>query len=839
MDVLKYDRFEIRPALRQLWVAGAVSPLGARAFDLLMLLERERERVVSKEEILAKVWPGLVVEENNLSVQISALRRALGAGVITTVTGRGYRFTASTSAQLAVSPGEPTSGNLPVRLGALFGRDKELQQLHDAYSGAVCVTVCGLAGVGKTAIASTAAHRLATARSYAHGAWLVELTDVRDPALLVQAVCETLGIELQGRHAPLRECVAQLQHREMLLMLDNCEHVIDAAARFVEALLTKAGRVHVLATSQEPLRVAGERVMRLHPLAVPSSSDAENAQAYGAVCMLLERVRAGMGGNFEPSRDEFADLVEICKQLDGIPLALEFAASRVPLLGFAGVRSRLNDCLRLLVGGPRTAPARHRSLQAALEWSHQLLSAQAQRILHRLAVFPSGFSFTGAKLLLEAGTDSELSVDLMENLNVLVDRSLIAFQPDPEPRYRMLEPTRAFALDCLGARGDGIDWQERFALTMCKVCLLAARERDSTWMWQEMPNARAALAWALAAPGHGDTAVTIATYTSVVQGAGGAHREALENLLRVQHLLTESTPMALAARYWHWLGRLGVEGRLPSSLCVDALQRADAMFTQLGEPRHRHACQRHLAEAALRSGHVDAAEQYLRAAQALEQDATRPADRMRRLRVEALLADARQQHSTALRHAQAALTLAEAHNIDRYRMLLMADMAWTHLQAGQSDAAVAAFEELLMYLDRSPRQILARARALSGLTAALVAAHRIDDAVREAQRSVPVLQQANLLRSRCDVLAWVAAASGAAQAAAQLIGAGEDFSVRTETKRDPISQLAQQRTLERIDAKLSAEDGAYWRSEGSNASEAELVHLLDQVFVGRCAGSAT
>ena len=199
---------------------------------------------------------------------------------------------------------------------------------------------------------------------------------------------------------------------------------------------------------------------------------------------------------------------------------------------------------------------RHRSLQAALEWSHQLLSPRTQEVLHRLAVFPSGFCLLGAQLLMNVKSEA----DVIEHLTVLVDRSLVTFQPGSSPRYRLLETTRAFALDCLRSTANEVDWEERYALTMSKLCLLAARERDSSWMWQEMPNARAALAWALVEPSMGETAVTIATYTSVVLGAGGAIREALDNLLAVQHLVNEHCASALAARYWHWLGRLGVGG---------------------------------------------------------------------------------------------------------------------------------------------------------------------------------------------------------------------------------------------------------------------------------------
>jgi predicted ATPase len=827
-----FGAIELRPAQRQVLLRGAAVPLGSRAFDLLMLLVEHRERVVTKDEILASVWPGLVVEENNLSVQIRALRRALGSDAITTVTGRGYRFTAAGAPALpAAAPA--AAGNLPARRAELFGRDAELAELLQACAEPACVTLCGLAGVGKTALATLAAQQLAAEHRPAQGAWRVELADIHEPALVAQAVCETVGLELEGRQDSLHECLAHLQHRELLLLLDNCEHVIEAVAALAEALMARAARITLLATSQEPLRVAGERIMRLNPLAVPVSGRADGALAYGAVRMLLARVRAAMGGRFEPSADEVVDLVEVCRQLDGIPLALEFAASRVPLLGTAGVRSRLHDRLRLLAGGARSAPARHRSLQAALEWSHQLLGPRTQGVLHRLAVFPSGFSIEGAQIFLDARDEA----DVIEHLDVLVERSLIALQPGARPRYRMLETPRAFALDCLMAAGGGVDWQLRLAQAMARICVAAAKQRDTAWMWQEMPNARTALAWALELPGAGVTAVTIATYTSVVLGAGGAIREALDNLQRVQPRLDDSCPPPLVARYWHWLGRLGVEGRLPSSVCVEALLRADAMFTEQGELRHRHACQRHLAEAEIRSGRLAQAEAHLRAARELEQVGPVAQDRMRRLRVEAMLADAQGEYAQSLRHTQSALTMAEEQGVDRYRLLLVADMGWTYLQMGRAEAAVSSFQELLLHLDHSIRQGLARARALSGLTAALAAAGRVDDAMRSAGRTVRALQRANLLRSRCEVFAWVLAAAGEACTAAQLLGAGDSFARGSETERDPISRLARERAQALIDQAQDADDHIYWRTQGASADEGQLLLMLERAFATNSAES--
>lgn len=825
MDILSFRGFEIHRARRQVRVNGEPVPLGARAFDLLMLLAEQHERVVSKAEIFAAVWPGQFVEDNNLTVQVSALRRSLGAEVVATVTGRGYRFVAQ-PVQDTGNPVRHPAGNLPLRTAPVFGRERELDELLQAHETPACVTLCGLAGVGKTALAVSAAQRLAAAQRYAHGVWQVELANVLDPDRLVQAICESIGLEVNPRDVPLNQCLAQLRHRELLLLLDNCEHLMDAVASFVDALFRTSSHVSVLATSQEPLRVPGERIVRVNPLEVPPTPDAHGATDYGAVRMLLERVRAAMGDGFAPSPQDLVDMVEICRQLDGVPLALEFAAARVPLLGLGGVRSRLSDRLRLLTRGPRTAPSRHSSLLAALAWSHQLLPAPAQQLLHRLAMFPGGFSLHGAELLV----GPEGASQLLEHLDVLVERSLVSRQPGARPRYRMLETTRAFALEALHASADGVDWASRLAHAMAQLCVNAARERDSALMWQEVPNARVALTWALKAPDHAQVAITIATFLSVGLGAAGATGEALEHLKRVLPLVDARCPPMLAARFWHWYGRVGSEGRMPVSQSVEAMMLADAMFESLGEARHRHSCQRHLAEVELEAGHAERAEAHLRIARALEQDSTPEADRMRRLRVESRLADARGQHDLALRHAQAALELAEGLGVKRYRLLLRADMAWTQLQMGQADAAVAGCQELLQFLDDSIRQGQARGRVLSVLTAALVAAGQVGRAVHSASDSLTALRQANQLSARCEVFAWVAAAAGSVQAAAQLVGAGETFADQSENERDPVSTMARQRALGLITPVLGDTELGYWLAQGRSLGDAGLYHLLKQTF---------
>jgi predicted ATPase/DNA-binding winged helix-turn-helix (wHTH) protein len=826
MQVQRFRGFEIRPSLRQIWVDGTATPVGTRAYDLLMLLLTNADRVVTKEEIFEQVWPGLVVEENNLSVQISVLRRLLGADVISTAKGRGYQFTAVRAQENRQLATQLITGNLSPRALRLVGREAELNTLIQTFVEARCVTVCGLAGVGKTALADVAALQLAEQYRYPQGAWKVELANIRDADLLSQTICQALGIELTGHGSAFDDCLTHLRHCKLLLVLDNCEHLIDVVAALVDNLLATGSAVHILCTSQQPLNIVGEELVRLSPLPVPKSSEAKDAAEFSSVQLMLERVRSAAGGKFAPLDDEFIDLVEICRQLEGVPLALEFAATRVPLLGVAGVLSRLNDRLKLLTSSNRSAPERHRSLQAALEWSHQLLSQRTQWIFDRLAIFPGGFSLTGAQFLLDMDSESEL----IEHLNVLVDRSLICVESGTPLHYKMLDTTRAFALDSLAASDDSSDWNHRFVVCMANLCVLAARERDSGWMWREMHNARAALVLAAKEPRQANAAITIATYTSVVLAAGGAIREGLDNLASVRPLVTEELQPALAARYWQWYGRLGVEGRLPTSVCIDALKRAEHYFLALDEHRHSHACYRYLAEAQLRAGQLDQAQQSLQQARALEGSESVPADRLRRLRVEALLADALKDYDAALRYAQAALTIAEAHHVDRYKLLLMADMGWIYLQRGSAEAAVDSFQELLLHLDPSIRQGLARAHALSGLAAAFVVGGMIPDAVRVAQRAVPVLLQTNLLRARCEMFAWIAAAAGHPQTAARLLGVAQGFVRTNEIEWESLSTLAREQTSALLGRAISDEELTFWSAEAANTSDTEILSILSEFF---------
>ncbi len=824
MGRLLFGNFEIRPDARQLLVKGTPASLGSRAFDVLLVLVERRDRVVSKDELIAAAWGGLVVEDNNLTVQISSLRKLLGRDAITTVTGRGYRFTAVAPPEAETPAGTAERrGNLPAVVAPLYGRDDDLRRVAEACAASPLVTLCGAGGIGKTSLAAVVARRAGP--GFTEGAWIVELTALRDPAFALPAVARCLHIVLPGLAPAYEELASALEARSLLLVLDNCEHMLDVVARLADAVVRAAPRVRMLVTSQEPLRLASEYVYRLAPLAVPAPDEMDRAESFGAVRLFVERVRRHRG-DFQLTSDVLPDVVEICRQLEGIALAIELAAARVPLLGVAGVRARLDERLRLLTVGDRLAPRRHRTLRAALDWSYQLLRPDRQRVLRRLGVFTGGFSIEGAELVVGDAEDEEM--DLVEHLGVLVDRSLLVLEPGRRPRYRMLESMREFALDRLEEAGESGEIHRRHAHAMKEICQRAVRERDSEWLRAEMNNARAALAWAAAKPGEGAVAVAIATHTAVALGRGGPVLEATNNLLRVKGLLDENTSPALEAQFWQWLGRFGMEGRLPTSQCIDALERAATMFEAQSNWRHVHACRRMLAEAFISSGKLAAAAAQLRAASAVETAEGPPADRMRRLRVAGLLADASGDHAEALRFARQALDIVEAHDIQRYRLILMADMAWVSLRMGAPDAAAEGLRALLRQIESTPGDGLTRPYALAGLMAALVAGGRLADARASAAITVNALRSSGIFLAHGDLFAWLAAASGHLVVAAQFIGAAENFHSRGETRRDRISDLARAETKRLLAAGMDPGAIDSWVAQGREVEEAVLASLLER-----------
>jgi predicted ATPase len=362
--------------------------------------------VVGKEELIARVWPQIFVEEANLKIQISALRRALGDGqggnrYIVTVVGRGYNFVApirvAEPSRASPSPKIAPAAlhNLPFATTRMIGRGESAAILVSQLSQRRLVTIVGSGGIGKTTVALAVAERMIGA--YEQGVRLVDLAPLRDARLVPSAVATVLGLEMRTED-PLPSLVAALRDSRMLLLLDNCEHVIDAAADLAAAILSGVAGVTILATSREPLGIAGEWVHRVEPLSSPEPSSeltATEAAAYPAVQLFVERVTA-IVEDFALTDANAPLVVATCRKLDGLPLAIEFAAPAVEVLGLNGLAAGLNESLRLLRSRRRGQAPRHRTMRTVIDWSYSLLRQDDQRFFRALSIFSGGFTIDAA-----------------------------------------------------------------------------------------------------------------------------------------------------------------------------------------------------------------------------------------------------------------------------------------------------------------------------------------------------------------------------------------------------------------------------------------------------------
>jgi predicted ATPase/DNA-binding winged helix-turn-helix (wHTH) protein len=526
---ISFGPFRLLATQRLLLEGDKPVRLGSRAFDILATLVERAGEVVGKEELIARAWPQTFVEDANLKIQVSALRRVLGDGqaghrYVVTVPGRGYNFVAPVRLEAPSRAPPPATvmaagHNLPFAVTRMIGREETVASLVSRLSRQRLVTVVGPGGIGKTTVALAVAERLIA--GYEHGVWLVDLAPLADSRLVPTAVASVLGLELRTEN-PLQGLVAGLRGKRMLLLLDTCEPVIDAAASLAAAVLSGAPGVDILATSREPLGIAGEREYRLGPLSSPPPSSrlaAADAVAFPAVQLFVERVAATVE-DFVLTDANAPLVVEICRRLDGLPLAIEFAAPRLAVLGVEGLAAGLDDSLPLLGTRRRTAKPRHRTMRAVVDWSYNLLSEDEQLFFRPLGIFCGGFGVEAATAV--AMDAAEPRIDAMDRLADLVAKSLVvADVSGSRPRFRLLDTTRAYALEKLDASGERARIAARHAAYYRNLVERAEDEAATRppgeWLAdyaRDIDNLRAALDWAFSRGGDGSIGVALTGATA-------------------------------------------------------------------------------------------------------------------------------------------------------------------------------------------------------------------------------------------------------------------------------------------------------------------------------------
>ena len=462
-DEIAFGEFLLRPSRRLLERAGAPVNLSGRAFDILVTLVDRAGEVVSKKELIARVWSDVTVDEGSLRFHISALRKALGDGVagaryITTASGRGYCFVApidrSNKPEQRISElrARPDAQRLPPRLLRMVGRDSAIQRLLIQLADQRFVTIVGPGGIGKTTVAVLLGHLLTA--DFNGAVYFFDLGPLNDPELVVGAVAAHLGLPVDSKD-PLPAILGFLRDKRVLIILDSCEHVVEAAASLAERIFEEAPQVHIIATTRETLRVEGEHVYRLESLETPpdrGNITPADLVTFPATRLFIERMAAS--GHHQAISDIEAPIIaEMCRRLDGIALAIELAAGRVKAYGVSLTAELINSRLDVLQSGRRTALPRHQTLNATLDWSYNLLGEIERTALCRLSIFVGHFDLAAARLV---GTWGDLTEDqLVVILGNLVEKSLVTMGvSEGSTHYRLLDTTRAYAIEKLNERDE-------------------------------------------------------------------------------------------------------------------------------------------------------------------------------------------------------------------------------------------------------------------------------------------------------------------------------------------------------------------------------------------------
>jgi predicted ATPase/DNA-binding winged helix-turn-helix (wHTH) protein len=508
-QAMHFGPYRIHPRQRVVLEGGQPLRLGRRAVDILLILLEHAGQVVSKQELIARVWPRTVVEDGNLRVHMAALRKALGDGqagqrYIVTVAQRGYSFVAPLSVDPTTLEGDATSPypghNLPLRRTRMLGRQALIESLVQQLPHHRFITLTGAGGIGKTTVALRVAELLIG--RYRDGIRLLDLAPLSQPSMIVPNLAALLELTPPS-HEPLAGLAGLLRERQMLLVIDNCEHLLDDIALISETLLRHAPQLHILTTSREALRAEGEFVQRLEPLACPPATGGRaEAMAYPALQLLVERALSRWDG-FELSDAELPLAIDICRRLDGIPLAIELVAAQIERFGLKGLLVQMEDNFRLLTRGRRSALPRHQTLRATLEWSFDLLTACEQVCLRRLAVFRGSFTLESAAAVI-AG-EHIAPMEVLGSITQLVAKSLLNVEVgDEEVAYRLLDITRTYALEKLSSACELEASRERHA-ARCLTLMNQAQadwERVPTQQWLDRyaacrEDVRAALDWGL------------------------------------------------------------------------------------------------------------------------------------------------------------------------------------------------------------------------------------------------------------------------------------------------------------------------------------------------------
>lgn len=713
---------------------------------------------------------------------------------------------------------ENTPNNLPLQLTRLLGREAESKTVRTLLGKTRLVTLAGAGGIGKTRLALDVG--ASVLERFPDGVWFVELAEIADPELVASAVASAVNVRESQGQALTATLAKSLAHKTALLIFDNCEHLVDSAARVADALLHTCANVRILATSRQPLGIAGETVHRVESLTYPSGGEAPSVKAalrFSAVALFCERANAA-DSNFKLTAQTVPIVSEICAHLDGIALAIELAAARVKIFSPAALNDRLSERFRLLTGGSRTALPRQQTMRALIDWSYELLDERERAVLRRLGAFIGDFAMDAIEFVCLADG---------ETVSSLVEKSLVATIPSqPEHRYRLLESTREYALEKLREAGD---FEAAAALHIEYYAGLAREACERTqplspeWFARldcERDNFRVALSRALVEGRDRDRGAQLAAQLSRYWYEGGYFGEGSTWIARALDAVDGSSRPSTAARL-----RLAQSMLASGAQKVEAARQSAALFETAGDRIGRGDALSHLGLGLRQLRRWDEAADALRAAaQLLDESGDASSHAVTLLTLGSISAYVGRYDEANDLYARVLQTASGVGYAAMAAHLYMADL---HFHRRAYDRAVAEAAEALGLAEQTKnRRYSANARC--NLAVYRTAAHRYAEAADDAREALQLLRESQngiQLALAVQHMALLTALGTDPAPAARLLGYVDGYFYGAEYEREPTDEWSRKRLGRILRAKLEAAEFKRLYAEGSALTESQAVAI--------------